>query len=187
MAYEDTLSCSETSQTQAQAQIRSCAGKETCELKPLLPHFRFDRLRSNAARRSTTERTNLWRRLYHRNPASPRTIIQYLHLLPLNTPRQNFVCRELMPAVPTYTPPGDLAAGLRPSIEGPVMSAAAPATHDSPFVFFRILAHVRLLCWISSRETRFRRGGASIGWWTPPSVTPCIEAATAQPTRQSSQ
>ena len=34
--------------------MRPDAEKETCEQKPLLPHFRFDRLRSNAARRSTT-------------------------------------------------------------------------------------------------------------------------------------
>ena len=107
--------------------------------------------------------------------------------LPIHSPRQHFVCRELMPALPTDPTSGDLAVGSRPGVERAVMPTAAPATHDTPVVLFHILAHARFLRWISSRETRFRRGGASIGWCTPPSATPCIEAATAQPTRQSSQ
>ena len=105
----------------------------------------------------------------------------------LHTPWQNFVCRKLMAAFPTDPTSGDLAASSRPGVERVVMSATALATLDSPFVFLHILAHARFLRCSSSRETRFRRGGASIGWCTPPSATPCIEAATAQPTRQSSQ
>jgi len=85
----------------------------------------------------------------------------------LHAPRQNLVCREFMPALPTNPTPSDLAAGPRPGVERAVMSTPARATHDSPVVFLHILAHARLLCWISSRETRFRRGGVSIGWWTP--------------------
>ena len=121
------------------------------------------------------------------HPALSKGKIKCFYSLPLHTPWQNFVCRKLMPTMPTSPTPSNLAAGLGAGIQRAVMPTAAPATHDSPFVFLHILAHCCFLRWISPRDTRFRRGGASIGWWTPPSVTPCIEAATAQPTRQSSQ
>ena len=83
------------------------------------------------------------------------------------------------------TAAADFSAGLRPGVHHVEVAAAAGRTFQAK-LFFVLLHASPLRCFCRSESlTRVRRGAALPP--VPASAAPCIEAAAAQPTRQSSQ
>ena len=87
--------------------------------------------------------------------------------------------------MPTLPPTDQLSTQATTSIDYPKMLTAAIATFQAALLLGILLGHgYRFLRWRSESFIRSRFGPGSP---STPSFTPHIDAATTQPTRQSSQ